>query len=163
MAAATKGQRSRGERAASAGAFVAAVATVILLFWSLTSGMNHISCEDNIANNPDCFNNGPSPRVLLAWAVLASICFAAALVARRRIRRSHLVRSGMNFVPSTNPRVLLGTRMLALAGWACWIGALLVFLSLIITGVGAVLGVVALVAFITALVLWSRGLRLKRR
>lgn len=160
---ATKGQQSPAERLSSAGALIAAVGTVILLFWSLTSGMNHSSCEDNFANNPDCNNNGPSPRVLLAWAVLAGVAFAAALVARRRLRRLRMVRAGMNFVASTNPRVVLGVRFLTWSGWACWLGAGLVFLALVVTGAGAVLAIVALVVFLAALALWSRGLRLKRR
>lgn len=156
-------RQSAAERATSAGAFVGAAGAVIFLFWSLTSGMNHSSCRQNIANNPDCNNNGPAARTLLAWAVLAIILFSASLVTRRRLRRARLERSGINFTASTNPQVLLGDRMLRRAGGACWAGAVGVLLALAVTGAGAVLGVVSLVAFVGALALWAGGLRLKRR
>lgn len=156
-------RQSAAERATSVGAFVGVAGAVILLFWSLTSGMNHSSCRQNIANNPDCNNNGPAARTLLAWSVLAIILFAASLVTRRCLRRARLERSGINFTASTNPRVLRGDRMLRRAGWACWAGAVGVLLALAVTGAGAVLGVVSLVAFVGALALWASGLRLKRR
>ena len=155
--------QSTAERWAFGVALSAAIGTVILLFWTLTAGMNQSSCRENIAGNPDCNNNGPSARILLGWAVLAALVFAGALVARRRFRRERLVRAGMNFVPSTNPRVLLGVGMLRWSGRSCWAAGVAVFLALVISGAGAVLGIAALVLAFTALALWGRGLRLKRR
>ena len=163
MARTGANRQSAVERATSVGAFVGVAGAVILLFWSLTSGMNHSSCRQNIANNPDCNNNGPAARTLLAWSVLAIILFSASLLTRRRLRRARLERSGINFTASTNPQILRGDQVLRKAGWACWAGAVSVFLALAVTGGGAVLGVVSLAAFVGALALWARGLRLKRR
>ena len=155
--------QSAAERWAFGVALSAAIGTVLLLFWALTAGMNQSSCRENIAGNPDCNNNGPSARILLGWAVLAALVFAVALVARRRFRRERLVRAGMNFVPSTNERVLLGAKLLRWSGWSCWSAGVAVFLALVISGAGAALGVAAFALALTALALWARGLRLKRR
>ena len=160
MAGAAQGS-SQSERWLGRGIAALACAVVALLFWSLSAGMQQSSCRTAIAGNPDCVNPGPSARILLAWAVLGAMSFAAAIVGRRILRRRRLVREGMNFVRSESLRVLRGERLVGWSAASCWAAAASAGLGLALSGAGAVLAIVAAVFALVALGCWLVSLRLR--